>query len=73
MGMSRRRSKCWPMKSLGKQKIHAASIDTIFFVRALLKSGRALGWEWTTLDQVPGPLDHPPAAGWSRPKVHGIA
>jgi hypothetical protein len=23
-----------------------------------LLSGRSLGWEWTTLDQVPGPLDH---------------
>eukprot|EP01043_Picozoa_sp_COSAG02_P018122 COSAG02_NODE_839_length_16629_cov_15.583908_2_plen_40_part_00 len=39
----------------------------------MLRSGRALGWEWTTLDQVPGPLDHLGGGGWSRPKVRGIA
>ena len=38
---------------------------------AEIRSGARL--EWTTLDQVPGPLDHLGGGGWSRPKVHGIA
>jgi hypothetical protein len=35
----------------------------VHLIVSFASEGRALGWDWTTLDQVLGPLDHLGGAG----------